>query len=92
MKRNPLLALVLLFPATLAAQVTVTGVTSSPTPPTFADAITFKVEIVAPSTCILDEEQIEVEALPGRLLLTLPYCFDDGSRPGPTRGSRKADR
>ncbi len=74
-------ALALLVPATLAAQVSVTGVTSSPTPPTFADAITFKIEVVAPSNCVLDEEQIEIEALPDRLLLTLPYCLDDGSRP-----------
>ena len=81
MKRYSLVAFALLFPATLAAQVSVTGVTSSPSPPTFADAITFKIEVVAPSNCVLDEEQIEVEALANRLLLTLPSCLDDGSRP-----------
>ncbi len=69
-----------LLPAALAAQVTVTQVSFSPDPPTFADAITFKIEVFASSTCAFDENQIDVEALPGRLVFTLPPCADNNAK------------
>ncbi len=74
-----LFTVALLAPVALSAQVSVLSVVSSPSPPTFADAITFKIEVQAPSSCVFDEEAIEAEDLPNYLALTLPGCASDSS-------------